>query len=84
MAIVTVLAVQTVIAIVTLLPIETVIAIVTVLAIETDIHGYRDHTCFEIDIHSYQMQGTRSRVASGASSTLISSMRRLPRLSLVF
>ena len=30
------------------------------------------------------MQGIRLRVASGAPSMLVSSMRRLPRLSLVF
>ena len=55
MAIVTVLAVQTVIAIVILLAIETVMAILTVLAIETNIHGYCDCIGLKTNIYSYQM-----------------------------
>ena len=57
-------------------------AIVTALVIETDMAIVT--VDLETDIHGYQMQGTRSRVASGAPSTLVSSTRRLPRLSLVF
>ena len=71
-------------AIVTLLAIKTVIAIVTVRAIKTNIHGYHDCIGLETDIHSYQMQETCSRVAFGALSTLVSLTRRLLRLSLVF
>ena len=55
MAIVTALAIKTNMALVTVLAIKTDMAIVTVLAIKT----------------GYQMQRTRSRVASVALSTLV-------------
>ena len=79
-----------VMAIVTVLAVQTIMAIMTLLAIETDILGYRDRTGYR-NRHSsfrnctgYQLQGTRSRVASGAPSTLVSSTRGPSRLSLVF
>ena len=56
-------------------------AIVTALAIKADIHGYCDRTGHR---NRHQMQGTCSKVASGTLSTLVSSMRKSPRLSLVF
>ena len=44
MAIMTLLAIQTVMAIMTALAIKTDITLVTILAIKTNIHGYRDRT----------------------------------------
>ena len=43
-------------AIMTILAVQTVIAIVIVLAIETDIYGYRDRTSLETEIHLFEIK----------------------------
>ena len=73
-------------AIVTVLAMQTVIAIVTVLAIKTDIHGYRDCIILETDIHFSEIEPDikcKELVLEEIFEPQ-SPKRRLSRLSLVF